>query len=407
MTYLMELREKRQRVILESRALLDKGKTEKRNLSAEEQGKYDELFAEQGKLQEQITREERQVELDREVAAESVRAEPERKIETPEKPKSAEEVRSLAFRKYCQYGRDSLDMNEVRALQVTPDSYGGYLVPPVQWVEQLIKSVDDNVFIRRLATKFQVSQAQEMGAPSLENDPADADWTTELLIGSEDSTMSFGVRNLHPHPVAKLLKVSDKLLRANTMGAENLVRDRLAYKFSITEEKAYLTGSGANQPLGVMTASANGISTGRDVSTGNSSTAIGADNLREVKYSIKGNYWPRLAWIFHRSAVKQISKLKDGDGQYLWQAGITNGDPDRILGFPVYMSEYQSSTFTTGLYVGILGDFSNYWIADALDMRVQRLVELYAATNQVGFIGRKETDGMPVLEEAFARVKLA
>ena len=71
------------------------------------------------------------------------------------------------------------------------------------------------------------------------------------------------------------------------------------------------------------------------------------------------------------------------------------------------MSEYAPNTFTTGLYVGLLGDFSHYWIADALEMTVQRLVELYAGTNQTGFIGRLETDGAPVLEEAFARVKLA
>ncbi len=73
----------------------------------------------------------------------------------------------------------------------------------------------------------------------------------------------------------------------------------------------------------------------------------------------------------------------------------------------MYESEYAPNTFTTGLYVGLLGDLSYYWIADALSMTVQRLEELYAATNQVGFIGRLETDGMPVLEEAFVRVKLA
>ena len=77
------------------------------------------------------------------------------------------------------------------------------------------------------------------------------------------------------------------------------------------------------------------------------------------------------------------------------------------MGFPFLMSEYAPSTFTTGLYVGILGDFSLYWIVDALSMEVQRLEELYAATNQIGFIGRLETDGAPVLEEAFTRVKLA
>jgi HK97 family phage major capsid protein len=64
------------------------------------------------------------------------------------------------------------------------------------------------------------------------------------------------------------------------------------------------------------------------------------------------------------------------------------------------------NTQTAGLYVGMCGDFSFYWIADALDVTVQRLVELYAETNQVGFIGRKETDGMPVLPEAFSRLTM-
>ena len=71
------------------------------------------------------------------------------------------------------------------------------------------------------------------------------------------------------------------------------------------------------------------------------------------------------------------------------------------------MSEFAPNTLTTGLYVGLLGDFSNYWIADAMDMQVQVLKELYAETNQTGYIGRLETDGMPVLAEAFARVTLA
>jgi HK97 family phage major capsid protein len=82
------------------------------------------------------------------------------------------------------------------------------------------------------------------------------------------------------------------------------------------------------------------------------------------------------------------------------------GTPDRILEVPYVMSEYAPSTFTTGLYVGIIGDFSFYWIADSLKLEIQRLDELYAVTNQVGFIGRSETDGLPVLAEAFARVKL-
>ena len=70
-------------------------------------------------------------------------------------------------------------------------------------------------------------------------------------------------------------------------------------------------------------------------------------------------------------------------------------------------SEWAPSTFTTGQYVGLLGDFKHYWIADALSMQIQRLNELYAETNQDGFIARYEGDGAPALAEAFARVALA
>ena len=85
---------------------------------------------------------------------------------------------------------------------------------------------------------------------------------------------------------------------------------------------------------------------------------------------------------------------------------VVDGEPDRILGCPTHMSEYMGNTFSASEYVGILGDFSQYHIVDALSLTIQRLVELYAATNQTGFIGRLETDGMPVLAEAFRRVKL-
>jgi len=292
-----------------------------------------------------------------------------------------------------------------RALQVDVATSGGYLVPPMQFVDMLIKDMDNMAFIRQWATTFTVATAQSMGAPSLAADPADPIWTSEIGTGDEDSTMSFGRRDLYPHPLAKRIKVSKKLLRM--VDAEALVRDRLAYKFGVTMENNFLNGNGSNQPLGVFTASADGIPTSRDVSTGNTTTAIGADNLFEVKYSLKGQYWRMARWLFHRDAIKAVAKLKDGEGQYLWQESMRAGEPDMLLGFPTAMSEYAPNTFTTGLYVGILGDFSQYWIVDALDMQVQRLVELYAETNQDGFIGRMESDGAPVVAEAFARVTLA
>ena len=183
--------------------------------------------------------------------------------------------------------------------------------------------------------------------------------------------------------------------------------ERMAYKMAVAMEKGYLTGNGTNAPLGLFTASNDGIPTTRDVSTGNTTTAIGADNLFATKFAVASQYRAGASWLFHRDTVASISKMQDGAGNYLWTPGLVAGQPDRLLGAPVYESEYVPNTFTTGLYVGMYGDFKYFWIADSLNFEIQRLVELYATNNQVGFIGRAASDGQPVLSAAFARVKLA
>lgn len=407
---LQSLREKRSRLVKAARDVIDQAEQEDRQtLNSDEQQKYDTIWADVEKLGEEIQREETLAEAERRMAerAAQEREQNGNRGDDGEQEKRAE-ILNGAFRSFLETGRVRSELaQEMRDLQADVDIEGGYIVPPEQFVNQLIKFVDDMVFVRQRATVIQVPSAQSLGAPSLDADPADADWTSELATGSEDSAMAFGKRELHPHPLSKRIKVSNKLLRMASMGAENLVRQRLGYKFGITQEKAYMTGHGAGQPLGVFTASSNGISTGRDVSEGNTATSIKFDGLIEAKYTLKGQYHPNAVWMFHRDGLKQIAKLKDGEGQYIWRESSRAGEPDRLLGLPFVMSEYAPNTFTTGKYVGILGDFSNYWIADALMMTVQRLVELYAESNQVGFIGRLESDGMPVLEEAFVRVKLA
>jgi HK97 family phage major capsid protein len=104
------------------------------------------------------------------------------------------------------------------------------------------------------------------------------------------------------------------------------------------------------------------------------------------------------------SAVRQLVTGVSGDKTFLWQPGLAADRPDTILDVPVLISEFAPHTFTTGLYLGLIGDLSYYWIADNMSMQIQRLVELYAATNQDGFFGRMALDGMPILEKAFCRV---
>jgi len=312
-----------------------------------------------------------------------------------------------AFKAYLRSGYGGLNAQQQRALQVDVDTQAGYLVAPEDFVTTLIQEVDNLVFLRGLATTYQVPTAESLGAPSLDTDADDTDWTGEITAVDEESSLAFGKRQLTPQPMSKMIKVSRPLLRRSRLNVEQIVRERMAYKVATVQENAFLNGSGANQPLGVFAASDVGIPTSRDVSTGNTQTAIKADNLLEVAYTLKPQYRQNARWIFHRDALKMIRKIKDGDGNYVWRAGFASDRPDTILDMPYIMSEYAPNTFTTGEYVGILGDFRNYWIADALSMQVQRLEELYAATNQIGFIVRAETDGMPVLSEAFVRVTLA
>lgn len=188
----------------------------------------------------------------------------------------------------------------------------------------------------------------------------------------------------------------------------------MTYQFSVTQENAFLNGTGSGQPLGVFVASANGVPTSRDVAAA-SATVVAGDDLINAKYSLKKQYRrdPSCAWVVSRELVKRVRKLKvasttgGDDLQYVWTPGLAGGAPDLILDIPYDESEYAPNTFTTGLYVAVLGCFRYFRIAELKDIPIQRLVELYAATGEVGFIGRHFVDGSAVLGEAFARLKLA
>jgi HK97 family phage major capsid protein len=310
-----------------------------------------------------------------------------------------------AFSNWMSKGLGALPMEQKAVLQMDNLEGGGYLVVPEQMLSELLKAVDDATPIRQLARKFRVNGAASLGVPTLDSDPSDFAWTSELGTIAEDTSMAFGKRSLTPHRLTKRVLISRDLLRQAAMNPEQIVMDRLAYKFAISENKAFLTGSGAQQPLGLFTASDQGIPTSRDSQTA-SSTAFTADELIDIKHSMKANYWPNLRWLFHRDFLVRARKLKDGNGVYIWNPGF-NGIPNTLVDVPYVLDENAPNTFTSGNYVAIIGDFNYYWIVDSMQMEMQRLEELYAATSQVGFIGRAKLDAQPVLAEAFKRVKLA
>lgn len=300
----------------------------------------------------------------------------------------------------------NVDEKEYRAAQVDPLESGGILVPALEVSSKMLKALDDDVVIRDLADVIPLVSAENLGIPTLDTDLDDLDWTTELGTGSLSSGPEHGMRELNPKPLAKRVKGSKKLLRLRPSYEQFLI-DRLMYKMALTEDKAFLTGSGNNSPLGIFTANANGVPTSQDVAGSNTTTAIHPDTLWDMYFQLKSGHAAKSTWVLHRLILKAIRKLVLNSGDnYVWAPGV-NGVPSTICDRPYRLSDNAPSTQTAGLYVAVLGNFEYYQIAESLRMELQVLNELYAETNQVGLIGRREVDGQPVLSEAFVRMKMA
>jgi HK97 family phage major capsid protein len=295
---------------------------------------------------------------------------------------------------------------ESRALQKDLDVGGGFLVLPEYLTSQIVQALDNQVFIRPLATTFRV-KADSVGIPVLDHDLDDPQFAGEISPTSLDEAMNFEKRRLIPKRCCKGIKWSRTLNSIGVINLAQFLNTRLIYKLGVVEENCFLNGSGANEPLGLFTTSADGVSSSRNVSEGASTTEVKADTLIAATFFLKPQYLADKScrWIFHRSVMKQIRKLKDGDGNYLF--GFDAAGVPRILGIPVIQSEYAPSTMSSGLRIGMLGPLSFYGIAEHDEYKLQTLTELYALTNQNASLIEKWVDGGPLLEEAFAAITLA
>ena len=282
-----ELRQRRAKMIVDARKMTELGETENRNLTGEEQENYDKLFAEAGELEKRYLRIEQiqKQELLLDASMDPVRPDDLQPPGTEQRTAATGELQTTVdqeadahrsgFEKYLMWGDKAMhhySPMEQRALQADNDTQAGYLVMPEQMASGIIKFVDDAVFIRRRGTIYTLASAQSLGAVSLDTDIEDGTWTAEIGTADEDTAMAVGKRSLTPHLLTKLMKLSTKLVRSSVIPISTLVQERMGYKFAVTHEKNFLTGTGAHQPLGVFTASDEGISTGRDVSTGNTTT---------------------------------------------------------------------------------------------------------------------------------------
>ena len=404
-TELNELAQKRAGLIGQARAILDKADTEKRTPTADEDNQYKTIYADAAAIQVRIETERKQQTLEAELRTPvpTVVAGKDGLNNREAKPEDVEA--RAAFTKYLRSGH--LKETEARALTQSSEPDGGYLVPDLYRAE-LIQGADNLVFVRQRAAKSTIVGTGTVAYPKKTARMTNAEWTSEVGVATKDTALKFGLVKLTPNKLQKAILLSTTLIRNSAIDIEAVVRAELDYVLAITMEQAYLLGTGSGQPLGVFTVSEDGIDTDRDFSDGNTATAITIDGLKNAKYHLIPTHRKAAAWLFSTEAILGFSKMKDGEGRYIWQTAITASDPDTLLGLPVDESVYVPNTFQASQYVGMLADWSRgYRIVDSQAVELQVLRELYAEQGLVEFLVTLWTDGKPVQSEAFARIKLA
>jgi HK97 family phage major capsid protein len=210
-----------------------------------------------------------------------------------------------------------------------------------------------------------------------------------------DSDDGFGQVVIGAYKLATMIKVSEELLNDSVFNLEQYIAKEFARRIGAKEEEAFFVGNGTGKPTGIFNATG-GASLGV---TAASSTALTLDEILDLYHSLKSPYRNSAVFVTNDSTIKVIRKLKDGNGQYLWQPSVTAGQPDTLLNRPVKTSAYVPVIEAAAKTIAF-GDFSSYWLADRQGRSFQRLNELYAATGQVGFKATQRVDGKLILAEA-------
>lgn len=301
-----------------------------------------------------------------------------------------------AFGRYLRNAQVGYDVNNV--LSVGTDSDGGYTVPD-EFEHTLVEALaDENVF-RTMATSIKTASGDRK-IPIVAT-TGTASWVDENAAISE-SGVTFEQKTLSAYKLATMVKVSEELLADSAFNLEDYMAREFARRFAVAEEAAFCTGNGTGKPTGVFD-STKGASAGITAAKTDTFTA---DELMDLFYSLRAPYRSKSMWFMNDSTIKIVRKLKDNNGQYIWQPALTAGTPDMILGRP-YKTSVAAPEATTGNTAVLFGDFKYYWIADRKSRTIRRLNELYAVNGQVAFLGTERLDGCLILPEAIKGLKMA
>ncbi|MFG1399909.1 phage major capsid protein [Roseixanthobacter pseudopolyaromaticivorans] len=302
-----------------------------------------------------------------------------------------------AFATYLRRGEQGTPEAELKTMTVSSDPGGGYLAP-AEMSTEMIRDITEFSPIRALAS------VRTTGSPSVtypkRTGITNAKWKGEAQA-QEGSEPSFGQLEITVREVNTFVDISNQLLADSAGQAEAEVRLALAEDFGQKEGKAFIDGTGVVEPVGLLT-DANIAST-----VNGHATNLGTDALISLMYALPAAYRNRGTWLLNGTTLATIRKLKDGQGNYLWQPAFQAGQPETILGRPVVeavdMPDVEENAFPI-----MFGDFATgYRIVDRVALSI--LVNPYLlATNGITRIHATRRVGAGVVQpHALRKLKMS
>lgn len=303
------------------------------------------------------------------------------------------DMSTKAFDKWLRKGKDNMDIDEVKALTVSDDTAAGFLAPP-EYVRELIKTLTEISPMRTIARVRATSQ-KSVQMPS-RTATFTAQWVAESGTRSETTGYTTQLEEIPTHELYALVDISEQELEDSVFNLEAEMQQEFADQFAKAEGLSMVSGDAIGKPEGVLTNS--------NVGTTNSGsgTLLTGDGLIDLVHAVKSPYGANGTFIFNRTTLAAIRKLKDTAGQYVFQAGmmLTAGVPNTILGYP-YVEMPDMPDVAGSAKPVAFGDFSRgYMVVDRVALSVLRDPFTQATSGNVRYVARRRVGGQVVLAEA-------
>lgn len=239
--------------------------------------------------------------------------------------------------------------------------------------------------MRQAGTVVRTATGSALDYPTM-NDSTNAGELLGENVGDAENDVVFGnlVLNAYKY-TSKIVLVSKELMQDSAFSMAQVIGSALGERLGRIENTHATTGTGSSQPNGIATASTLGV-------TAASATVLTADELIDLESSVDTAYRTGAGWMFNDTTRAEIRKLKTSDLQYIWQPGLQDGQPDRLLGYPVFINPDVGDT-ATGVISVLFGQLSKYLLRDVMGVTLVQLNERYADTHAVGFVAIARFDG--------------